>query len=484
MSMNSGTYYWHDYETWGANPRSDRPAQFGGVRTDLELNVVGEPLLLYCKPASDCLPEPDACLITGITPQRALRMGLCEAEFISLIHEQLARAGTCGVGYNSLRFDDEVTRFTLYRNFFDPYAREWQNGNSRWDIIDVVRLARALRPEGIAWPIREDGAPSFRLEDLSAANGIEHSEAHDAMADVYATIALAKLVRARQPRLYEYAVAHRSKPAASRLLDLGRQPLLLHVSRRIPARLGCVSPVVALAAHPRNRNSVVVFDLRHDAEPLLALEPDAVRERMYRASSDLPDGEQRIGLKEIHLNKSPVLAPIRTLTVDRAREWEIDLEQAEARRHQLLAADGLRQKLERIYSVDFFPPAVDPDQALYDGFFSDADRKRIDMVRRSSPQRLASLEAGFDDPRLPQLLLRYRARNWPDTLTPQEQARWEQQRIARLTGTIDTGSITLDECFARVAELLADPSHTAEQRQVLEELRSYAKQLVPGSANQ
>jgi len=483
MSRASPTYYWHDYETWGTDPRSDRPAQFGGIRTDLELNVVGEPLLLYCKPANDCLPQPDACLVTGITPQRALDLGVCEAEFIALIHEQLAQPATCGVGYNSLRFDDEVTRFALYRNFFDPYAREWQNGNSRWDIIDVVRLTRALRPEGVAWPMREDGSPSFRLEELTAANGIEHAEAHDALADVHATIAVTKLVRARQPRLYAYAAANRDKVSVSRLLDLPRQPLLLHVSRRIPARLGCISPVVALAAHPRNRNSVIVFDLRHDPEPLLDLEPEAVRERLYTAASDLEEGEERVGLKEVHLNKCPVLAPVRTLTGERAQEWGIDLAQADARRRRLLAAAGLRQKLEQVFAANPFPPAADPDQGLYDGFFSDADRQRIDLVRRSAPERLASLGSAFDDPRLPELLLRYRARNWPDSLTAQERAEWERYRLAKLSGVVSgASSITLAEYRARIKELAADPSRTADELQLLEELQTYAQQLVPGAA--
>ncbi len=195
--MAKQTFYWHDYETWGANPARDRPVQFAGVRTDTDMNIVDEPLMVFSRPSPDYLPHPEACLITGITPQQALQDGVSEAEFIAIVHAELAQPGTCGVGYNSIRFDDEVTRYTLYRNFFDPYAREWQNGNSRWDLIDVARLCRALRPDGIEWPVREDGTPSFRLEELSAANGLSHESAHDALSDVYATIDLAKLLKQR-----------------------------------------------------------------------------------------------------------------------------------------------------------------------------------------------------------------------------------------------------------------------------------------------
>ena len=107
------TLYWHDYETFGLDPRYDRPSQFAGVRTDEDLNIIGEPLMVYCKPADDFLPQPQACLVTGITPQEAAEKGVNEVEFIKLIHQELSADNTCGVGYNSLNFDDEFTRFIL-----------------------------------------------------------------------------------------------------------------------------------------------------------------------------------------------------------------------------------------------------------------------------------------------------------------------------------------------------------------------------------
>ena len=259
------TFYWHDYETFGADPSRDRPVQFAGLRTDFDLNPVGEPLVLFARPADDVLPQPEACLVTGISPQQALEKGLPESEFIGRIERELARPGTCGVGYNSLRFDDEVTRYTLYRNFHEPYAREWQNGNSRWDLIDLVRTANALRPEGIEWPLREDDLPSFRLEDLTAANGISHESAHDALSDVRATIALARLVRERQPRLYDYVLRHRDKRSAQALLDIATMKPVLHVSGMFGAQRHNIALIVPLALHPVNRNEVICYDL--DADP-------------------------------------------------------------------------------------------------------------------------------------------------------------------------------------------------------------------------
>ncbi|HCS27478.1 MAG TPA: exodeoxyribonuclease I, partial [Spongiibacteraceae bacterium] len=227
--------YWHDYETWGADPSRDRASQFAGVRTDADLNIVGEPLVIYNRPTPDMVPQPEACLVTGITPQEALEKGLPERDFIRAIHAELSQPGTCGVGYNSIRFDDEVTRYTLYRNFFDVYAREWQNGNSRWDLIDVVRLCCALRPEGIEWPVGENGAVSFKLELLTAANGLSHEAAHDALSDVHATIDLARLIKREKPKLFDYALGLRKKQHVAQLLDMNRQKPVLHISSRYPA---------------------------------------------------------------------------------------------------------------------------------------------------------------------------------------------------------------------------------------------------------
>ncbi len=274
------TLYWHDYETWGADPRRDRPAQFAGIRTDTELNIIGKPMNYYCKPALDMLPQPEACLITGITPQTAMDEGLCEAEFMAEIHREFIQPGTCGVGYNSIRFDDEFTRYGFYRNFFDPYAREWRSGNSRWDIIDMMRLTHALRPEGIKWPVKDDGSTSFKLEDLTAANGISHEGAHDAVSDVYATIDMARLVRTQHPKLYSYLFDMRDKRKVGSNLNLQEQLVILHVSSMYPSKQGCISPVIPLAAHPTNKNGIIVYDLRHDPEPLLSLSSEEIKNRL------------------------------------------------------------------------------------------------------------------------------------------------------------------------------------------------------------
>jgi exodeoxyribonuclease-1 len=463
--------YWHDYETWGADPRCDRPAQFAGLRTDLDLNPVGEPLVIYCRPADDVLPHPEACLITGLTPQQAHADGVVEAEFFAAVHEALARPGTCALGYNTLRFDDEVTRNGLYRNFYDPYGREWQNGNSRWDLIDVVRLTRALRPEGIEWPLREDGETSFRLEELAAANGIEQLGAHDALVDVRATIALARLLRERQRRLYDYAFSHRDKASVQALLDLRRKPALLHVSRRFPARHGCMALVVALAPHPTNKNGVICFDLRFDPTPLLTLGPDEIRRRVYTRAEDLPEREERVPLKVVQVNRCPVLAPLSTLTPEAAERWGIDVAAGQRHREAIVGDAGLAAKLAEVFGSRPFPPPADVDLRLYDGFASDADRRRCDQVRRTPPEALAALHPRFDDARYAELLFRYRARNWPEFLSPAERSRWEADRRSRLADP--ACGLSLKAFRLEVAKRAVDPALDPDERAVLSALADW-----------
>lgn len=475
------TFYWHDYETWGRDPARDRPAQFAGLRTDMDLNPVGDPLLLFCRPTDDLLPDPEACLITGLTPQHAREQGVPEPEFIRRIHDELSRPGTCGVGYNSIRFDDEFTRYTLYRNFYDPYAREYQNGNSRWDIIDTVRLAAALRPEGMQWPRKDDGSLSFRLEDLTAANGIAHAGAHDALVDVQATIGLARRLRAAQPKLWDWVLANRSKDRIGAMLDPRQGKPVLHVSSRFGPQSCCMAMVLPLAWHPTNRNSVIVCDLSVDPQALLDLDAGAIRERLYSRREDLAAaGRERIPLKQVHINKAPVVVPVSLLDDAARARTGIDPLRCEQHRQVLLGARELAAKVKEVFSGADFPPATDPEAMLYSGFFSDRDRGVLRTLRESAPAGLAQQSFLFDDARLETLLFRYRARHAPQTLSAEEQQQWENWRLARLTDPAAGASQTLVpflQCLARQKQ----QALPAGKRQVLQQLEAWAQGLVPAS---
>ena len=478
--MSGTTLYWHDYETWGVDPGADKPSQFAGIRTDEDLNVVGEPLMIYARPASDCLPQPMAALVTGLAPQTAFAEGLPEIEFIKRIVDELGAPGTCGVGYNSLRFDDEVTRHTLYRNLLDPYEREWKSGNSRWDIIDMVRLTYALRPEGIVWPERETPAgetvPSFRLEQLTAANGISHEGAHDALSDVRATIDIARLIRDRQPKLYEYVYNLRRKQEVAKILNPRDRKPLLHISGKVPATHGHLTYILPLAMHPVNRNAVICANLAMDPQPILDLDADALRERLYTARDKLEDGELPAGLKLIHMNRCPVLAPANMLSDQRAADLHIDKAACKANWQKLQGRD-LTEKLHRVFLDGEFP-AKDVEARLYDGFMNDADRDTCRQLHNAlisrGPEALAG-QVPFSDSRLPELLFRLRARNFPETLNPEEQERWEEWRYQRLTDPGFGASITMEQYYEEVARLRAE---FPERGDLLDQLEAWGDALL------
>ena len=465
--------FWYDYETTGINPRCDRAVQVAGIRTDLELNEIDQPVNLYCQPSDDILPHPMACLITGITPGRLEDKGLGEAEFMTRTHAQLALPGTCGAGYNSLRFDDEVTRYSLYRNFFDPYAREWQGGNSRWDLIDVVRTAYALRPEGIVWP-EDDGRVTLKLERLTAANGIDHGQAHDALSDVRATIALARLIRDKQPKLYDWLFQLRTK---QRVLDQVRllQPMV-HISGRFSAARHYVGVVLPLAWHPKNRNALIVCDLHFDPQPLLDMDAETLRQMLYTRREDLPEGQLPVPLKLIHVNRCPVVAPLNVVRAQDQQRLQLDMDLYHARARTLVEAQQVWQdKLSAIYAHEDFTPSEDPEQQLYDGFIGDRDRRLCEQVRHSDPEQLAKDAWPFDDERLPELLFRYRARNFAHTLNEQELQRWQGFCQQRLTDPAMGAPLTLDS-FMQAADELSR-SATPAQLKLLGEWQRYAQAL-------
>jgi len=479
--MSPHTFLWHDYETFGATPRRDRPAQFAAIRTDAELNEIGEPIMLYCQPANDFLPDPESCLITGILPQHCLEHGVPEHEFARQIEAAFSQPDTIGVGYNTIRFDDEVTRYLFWRNLIDPYAREWQHNCGRWDLLDVVRMVHALRPDGIVWPTRDDGKPSFKLEHLSAANGLAHEAAHDALSDVRATIALARLIRSKQPRLFDFCLELRRKDRVAAEIGLhqapeARQPFL-HVSGMFPVEHGCLALVYPLAQHPTNKNEILVWDCRYDPSELFTLDAETIRTRMFTRTDDLPEGLTRLPIKSVHLNKSPMLvANLKTLQPELATRWDIDLEQGRA--HAALAAAGpdLRAVWAQVLQKPASGTPVDVDEDLYGGFVSKDDRRQLESIRMQKPAALTGKRVSFEDERLNELLLRYRARNFPETLSEEEMQTWEAHRAARLFEGAG-GARTIDQLFQEIDAL----SETADERAeaILGALYDYAEMIAP-----
>lgn len=460
-------FYWYDLETSGTDPRWDRIVQFAGLRTDPDLNEIGDAVCTYVTLPDDVLPNPDSTRVTGITPARTRRDGISEWQAMCRLLELFSAEGTCVVGYNSLRFDDEFVRHALYRTLMDPYAREWQNGNSRWDLIDLVRAAGALRRDGIEWPRDEEGLPVYRLEALTAANGIEHGQAHDALSDVRATVALARLIRERQPKLFEYYLGCRDKRRLRALLEPFGARLCVHVSAMYPrARYG-VAPVVSVCRHPTNNNAIVVADLTCDIEPLLEWSEEQIRTALYQ-----PNNDQRPPLKQVRLNRCPFVAGIEVLDEENWARLGFDRRLIRERQRRL-NRPGLAQKLMRVFTPPKREAPSDVEAALYDGFLADPDRSRCQTLQQVLREgRWQDLD--YTDKRLATLAARLKARCFPELLTEVERDEWRSFVREKLSAT-EAPWLSLARYRQRIAELQAE---LTEPDPVLDELADHGAHLA------
>ena len=471
------TLLWYDLETFGTHPQWDRIAQFAAVRTDDRFEALEEPKVLYCRLSPDYLPHPDACLTTGITPQEANNEGMTERDFAAAVHEALIVPGTTTVGFNSIRFDDEFIRALFYRNFYDPYAREYQDGNARWDILDLARMCRDLRPEGLEWPTDHDGRPIFTLEELARANGLEHERVHDALSDVRATIGLGKRIQEAQPKLFRYYFSLRRKDEVRKLLNLQSMEPVVHTSGMFTSDAGCTAIVLPLSVHPTQGNVVITYDLRRDPEDWIDLPVEEIRRRVFSKKEELAEGD-RIPFKGIHINRSPAVAPMNTLTPDRALVLGIDLPACLRHAEILRGRPDLVQKVRAVYEGPPRRHYQDPELQIYSGdFFPDEDREEFAIIRNAPPEKLKGDPPPLYDPRGPELLRRYIARNFPGSLTEEEARRWKSFCAARILTPEPEGAIDFNTYRREVANRLSRLDTPAEDKRILKALAEYGEYL-------
>lgn len=451
--MNKQTLFFYDLETTGRSPRDDRIMQFAGQRTDLDLNPIGEPVNLLLKTPNDTLPSPIATSITHITPQSTQADGLTEAEFAHYVEDEIFTENTIIIGFNSVRFDDEFMRHLFWRTFFDPYEWQWRDGRSRWDLLDFVRITRALRPEGINWPVKEDGRPTNRLELITHLNGIEHEHAHDALADVFATISVAKLIKEKQPHLYDYMFAMRDKRAVKKLINLDNPTPFVYASGRYFNAVN--STTIAYPIAPGKNGNVLVYDLRFD--------PEEKRDSWYPI------------VKELAYNKCPSVAPISVLEAKNSEgksgwdKLQVEKSTIEANLEKLLRHPELIDTFrDKTFEEKEWGDPFDPESALYSSFTPDADKVRINAVRNADATSLADFHPNFVDERLSDLLLHYKAKNFPTSLSESEVEEWEKYRQLRLSRQ--------EPMFLKELKELEDKG---EEEFIVEELKLWYQSLAP-----
>lgn len=477
------TLYFYDLETSGFNPREQRIMQFAGQRTDLHLKPLGEPDNYLIKLSDDTLPDPDAVLLTGITPQMTLTDGLTEAEFLKVFSTDIATPGTVFMGYNSIRFDDEFMRFLHYRNFYDAYEWHWADGRGRWDMLDVVRMTRALRPDGIEWPFDSKGKPANKLELLASVNGLTHDHAHDALSDVYATIGLAQLIRKKQPKLFDYLLSMRDKKQVAKLAEAGEP--FVYSSGKYPSEFHKTTVVTTVAKHPK-KAGVLVYDLRSDPTNYLTMAPEKLAEEWKHFCREYPCPHPRLPVKTMQYNRCPAVAPLVVLDTKSQERIGLTLTQVQANAKKLAGqqqfTDNLMiavELLDKDQQARLLADDQEVDGRLYDDFVGPGDKAAMRAVRAAGKQDIASLQINFTDQRLEALLPLYKARNFAKYLNDEERATWEKFRERKLLGGKNNSRAA--KYFKRLSELSEQPGLSPEKQYLLEELQLYGQSILPVS---
>ncbi len=471
---NNSTLLFHDYETWGVNPKLDFPVQFAAIRTDEHLDIIGEPINFYCQIANDYLPNPHAALVTGITPQKSLNVGLLETQFAEKIFSIMSTPSTCVVGYNSLNFDDEVTRNLFYRNFLPVYDREFLHQNSRWDIIDLVRATYVLRPDSLEWCYNEEDLPSFKLELLANINDIKHESAHDALSDVYATIALAKKIKSNEPRLFDYYFSLRNKHEVARRIDLNTLAPILYISGVISSRQGCATWILPICYHPENKNFMVALDLSKPLDPLMNEAPEDILKFQYSAGKSL----EKSGLLNVKLNKCPFIAPAKMLNPKRAEEIGLDRELCLRNFQQIQQSSQLLEKIKLAYQhIPEIERSTDNvDEMLYARDFpSVEDKKNMSVVRGSAEPRYSELLPLFEDIFYQRQLFRFIGRNYPSNFDEHDLKRWQEFRRERISKGL--GCIGLEEYLSLIESLAQTNANHPKKVEILRSLYDYAQHI-------
>lgn len=474
----SNSFYFYDLETSAVSSRKGRIMQFAGQRTDLDLMPTGEPDDVLIQLTRDVLPEPGAVLIHGITPQKTLQDGITEAEFVKYFDDNILRPDTIFVGFNNIRFDDEFMRFLFWRNYHDPYEWQWKDGCSRWDILDVVRLTRALRPGGINWPTGSDGKPVNRLEALTAANKIKHLDAHTALSDVNATIAIAKLVKESSPRLFEYSLSMRDKKKVKALVTAGEPFVYVSGSYQSANEKLTIATTIA---ELDDSSGVIVFDLRQDPG-LWSEKTDA--ELLDAQNKWQDDSADRLPFKELRLNHCPSVAPISVLDDESKSRLNIDmsvirknLESLRSNPELVARIKSLFESKKKAFQTGLLQDERNPDERIYDGFLPDSDRERSNYLRSLGSDGIGAYTPEFSDGRLTGLFPLYKARNFPKTLNQDERQAWEDYVAKSL---FEGGESSQMAQFITALTVCAGRSGlTQNDNYLLEELKLYAESITP-----
>jgi len=471
------TYLFYDTETTGLSRCFDQVVQFAAIRTDARFRELErQELLIRLRP--DVVPAPRAFLTHRIPLQRC-QQGVTESEGIATIHRLLNEPGTTSLGYNTLGFDDELLRFSFYRNLLNPYSHQHANGCGRMDLYPMTVAYYLFDKSDLTWPQSNDTA-SFKLEALSLANHLAEGQAHDAMTDVEATLELARRLAKEQP-VWHYLAGYSSRQQSAQRIsklppwpsgapsDHGADRLGLLIDGRFGAAANFITPVLGLGRHHHYRNQTRW--LRLDQPELTAATVESIADSAWVVT--IKPGEPGLLLPWLGRYQHLLTEPRTTLC-----------QQNLAR---LAAEPGLLQAI-RQHNLEFtWPdiPGLDLDAALYQaGFFSDQELTLGAELRAAPAAEKSAIAAQFPTPNsrlLAQLLV---ARNYPEVASSDDLALLDSrlQSLGHESGRpLDSQGNPHRAPAAVLLEIeqLQQQLDEPEALAILEELHSHLQQQFP-----
>lgn len=463
-------YLFYDYETSGRSEKFDQVFQFAAIETDENFNQLSQPIEFFCRPRRDVLPSPHAIKVNQIDISELNSKGLSEFEFSKKVADTLTGSGNqCIVGYNSKNFDNEFTRYLLYRNFQDPYAWSYLNGNSCLDIFDIICLGYSIDRLIDIQVNSGDGNDSLKLENLARWNGLDHDDAHNAVSDVYATIQLAKLVNERCPKLFKHALSLRNVNTTREIVNAQTGFFRSSVFNGYERRF--LSLHTRICDHPTINNSVICWNLLNDPLPILDLGAEEIRRQMYSKKEYRTIG---VGFDSLRLNKSPMVVSFSEAEKNLVAEHGTCLRNLESVQRNMNSLTVLARDV-----FTSIMPEVDPDADLYAGDYFGETRMDAAMCNAVRSDPLTVNDLAFRSIRLHRLFRRLKARNFFDQLTDPERDQFLSYCSEKFACADNSPWLTKSVFDREMKEVLADINLSKRQKECLTVLGNYADEVAP-----
>jgi exodeoxyribonuclease-1 len=439
------SYVFYDTETTGIDTAFDQILQFAAIKTDADLNELDR-FEIRCRLMPHIVPAPGAMKVTGVTVSQLHDTAHCtHYDMVRKIRAKMLEWSPAVIlGYNSIDYDENILRQAFYKTLHPPYLTN-TNGNCRGDVLRMVRSASILEPDAIVIPVDAKGKNIFKLDKVAPANGFDHSAAHDALADVEATIHLCRLLMSKAPAVWSTGMRFSQKASVIDYVSSERVFCWCEFFGGAP-HSWLVTPI---GQNPQNSGEYYVFDLQFDPDTLAALSDEKLATALTRSPKPV---------RRLKCNAAPMLAAIEdapAITVALA----LSSDELERRADVLEQNDGLRARLIAALEAGREPFETSPhvEKQIYDGFWPRSDDVLMETFHTVPWEQRLAIADSFQDKRLKTLALHLIHIERPDLLNQTVCAEQDNARARRILGLDgEVPWLTLPKAIEAAEKMLLD----------------------------